>query len=114
MAHAAVTIITPLVHADAGAGESALCMALNVSNHTLDATMQVFDSVGGPQSPVHTVPVLGPHEMIDLGYAAVQLHDNFATCTVTSAAGHKGDFLVTLCVLDRTTKNSCLSTVTVQ
>jgi hypothetical protein len=96
---ASVVVISPLVHMDTASGEIALCMALNVSETTLDATLQLFNSIGQPQGTAHTVAALPSRHMIDIEPGLAVLNDSFATCQLTSTAGKKGDFLMTLCVI---------------
>src|SRR5919204_334791 len=110
-----VVIITPLVHMDVGgAGEMPLCMALNVSGATLDATLQIFNSAGQLQGTAQSHPPPPPRHMLDIEPGVAALNDSFATCQLTSTAGKRGDFLLTLCVIGGSNHNSCQSTVTAQ
>jgi hypothetical protein len=114
VAAAHVVVISPPVHMDVASGEISFCMALNVSEDTLDATLQVFNSIGQLQGSAHTDPALPPRHMIAIEPGLAALNDSFATCQLTSTAGKKGDFLMTLCVIGGPAHNTCQSTVTAQ
>jgi hypothetical protein len=113
VATADVVIVSPLLHFNPNR-QDVLCMALNVSSRALDVTLQVLDSVGRPQGGAHREPALPPQHMADSGVGLVVLHDSFATCEVTSQAGKRGDFLVTLCTTDVPNNRACVVAVTAQ
>jgi hypothetical protein len=80
VAAGSVVVISPLVHMDVASGEMPLCMALNVSQATLDATLQVFNFIGQLQGSAHTDPALPPRHMIAIEPELAALNDSFATC----------------------------------
>jgi hypothetical protein len=88
--------------------ETPQCLAPNVAGKTLDVTLSLFtDGVFAGGSTNNALTPLRVHVFENLAGSGR------ITCRLTSAAGRPGDFMVTLCTMDRTDR-TCKVAVTAQ
>lgn len=88
--------------------ETPQCLALNVGTKTLDATLTLFtDGQVVASSTNNALTPLRVHLFESLTTSGR------VTCRLTSAAGRPGDFIVTLCTMERT-GSTCKVAVTAQ
>jgi hypothetical protein len=107
LAAAGVELFTPPLSIFADT-EIPQCLALNVGAKTLDATLTLYtDGVFAVSSTNNALTPLRVHLLESLTTSGR------ITCRLTSAAGRPGDFIVTLCTMERT-GSTCKVAVTAQ